>query len=207
MNDDAYTLTEAERLALVKVILSHGPSGLVNSREGWVECLCGERLHLPSGLTFDGYAEMMDEEDRARAEHLANHIAAAEQRGREEVLAADHKGCGVCADHARVAALIERSSLGSAEAKAVRESVPNDIGIALATAARHLSRAEAAEAARDAANDRADRVLAAVEALAVNDCAGCFEPGHPCGDPVCDLRDHIRAILAQHPTPEAGEQP
>lgn len=60
-----------ENDALVAVILQHGPSGRVNSREGWVECLCDERLHLPSGLTFDGYAEMFEEEEQARAEHLA----------------------------------------------------------------------------------------------------------------------------------------
>lgn len=57
--------------ALVAEILRHGPSGFVNTREGWVECECDERLYLPSGLTFDGYAEMMEEETVARAVHLA----------------------------------------------------------------------------------------------------------------------------------------
>lgn len=52
------------------VLAAHGPSGTVNSREGWVECECGERLHLPSGLTFDGYPEMWDEERKARDAHV-----------------------------------------------------------------------------------------------------------------------------------------
>lgn len=63
--------------------------------------------------------------------------------GEEETAEAE---CYICADHARVQALIERSSLGSAEAKAVRESVPNEVGIAIARAAEYLGRAKAAEA-------------------------------------------------------------
>ena len=57
--------------ALAYVLAEHGPSGIVNSREGWVECECGKRLYLRSGLTFDGYAEMWDEERAARNLHLA----------------------------------------------------------------------------------------------------------------------------------------
>lgn len=60
-----------EKDALVAEILRHGHSGFVSSREGWVGCECGEKLYLPSGLTFDGYAGDMDEEDVARATHLA----------------------------------------------------------------------------------------------------------------------------------------
>jgi hypothetical protein len=55
---------------LREVLAAHGPDGLVSSRDGWVGCECGERLHLPSGLTFDGYAEAWDEERRARDAHL-----------------------------------------------------------------------------------------------------------------------------------------
>ena len=55
-------------------------------------------------------------------------------------------GCEPCATHARVEGLIERSSLGSAEAKAARESVPREVGSAIALAAKYLGRAEEAEA-------------------------------------------------------------
>lgn len=58
------------------VLAQHGPSGTVNSREGWVGCECGDRLHLPSGLTFDGYAEMWDEERKARDAHVAAELVA-----------------------------------------------------------------------------------------------------------------------------------
>lgn len=68
--------------------------------------------------------------------------------------------CHTCADHARVQALIERSSLGSAEAKAVRESVPREVGIAIARAAEYLGRAKAAEAAVERAKVEALREAA-----------------------------------------------
>lgn len=55
-------------------------------------------------------------------------------------------GCEPCERHARIEALIERSSLGDAEAKAARESVPHEVGSAIALAAKHLGRANAAEA-------------------------------------------------------------
>lgn len=45
----------------------------------------------------------------------------------------------------RVEQLIEASSLGTEAAKAARESVPLEIGIAIATAAKHLARAEVAQ--------------------------------------------------------------
>lgn len=60
-----------------KVLAAHGPSGFVNSKEGWVECECGERLYLPSGLTFDGYAEMWEEERQVRDAHVAAALAEA----------------------------------------------------------------------------------------------------------------------------------
>lgn len=55
--------------ALVRVILAHRPSGFVSSRDGWIECECGERLPCP--LDSDGYAVEPGDEDRVRAEHLA----------------------------------------------------------------------------------------------------------------------------------------
>lgn len=64
-----------EREGVAEVLAAHGPSGFVNSREGWVGCECGERLHLPSGLTFDGYPDMWDEERNARDAHVADAIA------------------------------------------------------------------------------------------------------------------------------------
>ena len=39
---------------LEEVLAAHGPSGFINSREGWVECECGERLHLACGWTVGG---------------------------------------------------------------------------------------------------------------------------------------------------------
>lgn len=63
-------MTDRDRI--VELLIEHKPSGFVNSNEGWVECSCETRLHLPSGLTFDGYAEMWDEEEKARAEHVAD---------------------------------------------------------------------------------------------------------------------------------------
>lgn len=65
-----------ERPNFEGVLAEHGPSGTVNSREGWVGCECGERLHLPSGLTFDGYAEMWDEERKTRDLHVASTLNA-----------------------------------------------------------------------------------------------------------------------------------
>jgi hypothetical protein len=52
-------------------------------------------------------------------------------------------------------------------------------------------------AARLAAPDhRADNELRTrVQALAANNCSGCFEVDHPCGDPVCALRSDLRALL------------
>lgn len=47
---------------------------------------------------------------------------------------------------ARVEALIDASSLGTPEAKAARESVPREVGIAIARAAEYLGRAREAEA-------------------------------------------------------------
>lgn len=82
--------------------------------------------------------------------------------------------CHVCADHARVEALIERPSLGSAEAKAA---------IAIARSATYLGRAEAAEA-REAA------LVAKVAALA-----------EECGSSGCihlnDLWGRLRTLLAE----------
>lgn len=38
-------------------------------------------------------------------------------------------------------------------------------------------------------------------------CNGCFSPDHPCGDPVCDIREEVRRIwwkyLAEKPKHEA----
>lgn len=65
-----------EKDQIVEVLIEHQPGGVVNSKEGWVECSCEARLYLPSGLTFDGYAEMWDEEEKARAEHVADALLA-----------------------------------------------------------------------------------------------------------------------------------
>lgn len=56
------------------VILSHGRSGRVNSREGWVECACGVRL--PCELDSDGYSAN-DDEDTIRATHAVDMLVAA----------------------------------------------------------------------------------------------------------------------------------
>lgn len=54
--------------------------------------------------------------------------------------------CG-CERRKHIIDLIERSSLGTEEAKAARESVPREVGMAITRAAEYLRRAEAAEAA------------------------------------------------------------
>lgn len=71
-------MTEPHPLApaIDRALSEHGPSGSVSTREGWVECECEARLHLPSGLTFDGYAEMWDEERKIRNVHLRDAILA-----------------------------------------------------------------------------------------------------------------------------------
>lgn len=70
------TAESNEKDQIVEVLIEHQPGGVVNSKEGWVECSCEARLYLPSGLTFDGYAEMWDEEEKARAEHVADALLA-----------------------------------------------------------------------------------------------------------------------------------
>lgn len=65
-------------------------------------------------------------------------------------------------ERARVEALIEASSLGTPEAKAARESVPREIGIAIAKAAEYLGRAEEAE-------DRARRLSTRIADLTTRD--------------------------------------
>ena len=55
-------------------------------------------------------------------------------------------GCPSCVGHARIEALIERSSLGGTEAKSARESVPREIGSAIALAARYLGERDEARA-------------------------------------------------------------
>lgn len=54
-----------------RLLAEHGPAGVVNSREGWVKCICEARLQVPGGLDTDGYARNWDAEDQAWATHRA----------------------------------------------------------------------------------------------------------------------------------------
>lgn len=60
-------------------------------------------------------------------------------------------------DRTRIDDLIEASSLGTFEAKAGRESVPRDVGIAIVKAAEHMARADLAETKVAAVAALADR--------------------------------------------------
>jgi len=112
---------------------------------------------------------------------LADRLAAAEAAAE----------CHVCADLARVVALVERSSLGGTEAKAVRESVPNEIGIAIARAADYLGRAERAEAAAEEARATVARVQTVIDTL------GALHPDSEIEAAVQDAYDMaLRAALA-----------
>lgn len=74
---------------------------------------------------------------------------------------------------ARVEALIEASSLGAPEAKAARESVPPEVGIAIARAADYLGRAERAEARLDAVRKALTAIVAEpYDQLEVEEIAG-----------------------------------
>lgn len=129
-------------------------------------------------------------------------LAAAEQVFIDSVLATIVPAVEqvIAAQRDSIEALIERSSLGTEEAKAVRESVPREVGSAIATAARCLARAEAAEAARDAAVAERDALRERVRALA--DDLECKRPGrehptpslHRIACPSCH-HDRIRAAL------------
>lgn len=99
--------------------------------------------------------------------------------------AAEAKVAACCGARERVEALIEASSLGSPEAKAARESVPRGVGIAIAAAARHMRRANEAEAK-----------VAAVEALLPGGPRSHVDL-HAMGG--WDLAARIRAALEQTP--------
>lgn len=86
--------------------------------------------------------------------------------------------CHVCADHARVEDLIERSSLGTAAAKATRASVSREVGIAIARAADYLGRARRAEAEVE----RLRAVVAAVREQVEDWREYAFHPSIPDGD-------------------------
>lgn len=75
--------------------------------------------------------------------------------------------CQPCAERARIVALIEASSLGTAEAVAARESVPAEVGQAIALAARYMAERDKARAAL-AERERAvrERVARDIEAEA-----------------------------------------
>jgi hypothetical protein len=64
------------------------------------------------------------------------------------------------AQRERIERLIEASSLGSPEAKAARDRVPMEVGIAITKAADYLGRAKRAEAERDEARAAVERGLA-----------------------------------------------
>lgn len=59
---------------LSRILFEHDHSGSVNTREGWFECACGERLYPPRGLDSAGYAHEWEEERLVRAQHIARVI-------------------------------------------------------------------------------------------------------------------------------------
>jgi hypothetical protein len=77
------------------------------------------------------------------------------------------------AQRERIERLIEASSLGSPEAKAARDRVPMEVGIAITKAADYLGRAKRAEAERDEARAAVERV----EGLAGYYERGCADDG------------------------------
>lgn len=71
---------------VTRVLAEHGPTGSVNSIEGWIECLCGDRLPAPTSLDA-----LLDAEESLRRAHLAEALAPLlaerEAKARREVAA------------------------------------------------------------------------------------------------------------------------
>lgn len=66
-------LSDEQRERLAETLAGHHPDGIVSSREGWVECECGE--HLPLALDRDGYALDTDAERAIFDAHRADALA------------------------------------------------------------------------------------------------------------------------------------